>query len=170
MFFLSSLTRSFQGILLMNPLLMKISFTFLVQEHNIHCMFQPCSRKNPFQNLYVISAWGRVYFLCGILCHICGISTSHCSFYIPSGAKLICIDMELEIRTLMRIMSRSRLLRGLRRREYINVMCSNLSNCRTSILGDNATTYLHSVSVNLSVCILHQRNRESIVNAAHPMR
>jgi hypothetical protein len=154
----------------MNPLSMKISFTFLVQEYNIHCMFQPCSRKIPLRNLHVISAWGPVYFLCGILCHICGISTSHCSFYIPSGAKLICIDMISEIHTLMRIMSRLRLLRGLRRREYINVMCSYLSNCRTSILGDNATTYLHSVSVNPSVCILHQRNRESIVNAAHPMR
>jgi hypothetical protein len=122
--FFSSLTMSFSGILLMNPLSMKISFTFLVREYNIHPVFQLCSSKIPLRNLHVrnVLAWGPVYFLCGILCHICGIGTSHCSLYIPSSAKSICIDMELEIHTLMRIMSRLRLLRGLRHCEQISAV------------------------------------------------
>jgi hypothetical protein len=122
------LTMSILGILLIVPLSMKISFTSLVQEDNVHRVFQLCSSTNPLRNLHAINvrAWCPVYLLCGILSHICEISTSHCSFYIHSGANLICIDMKSEIRTLMRIMSRLRLLRGLLHCEHSHDIRSNL--------------------------------------------
>ena len=107
----------------MNPLSMKISFTFVVRSQ-VHGAFQLCSSKNPLRNLRVINVptWVPVCLLCGILYHICGISTSHCSLCIPLGAKLNCIDMMLELHKLMRIMSRLTSLREIRRCEHVDVM------------------------------------------------